>query len=289
MNLNDVLFLNKISKIEQHEIVHNNMSLGWHSNIFNFDKVCIAGGTSSNKEDSLKISYAELIERTIFNKICSDKSLTKKFLVSDYPTTCGFAAGFDKRSTKNRAILEAFERWIWHKWIDEKCYIPEYNRNIDIPIFKYLVESKFDNYTFYLLKFEKIQFEINDDKFEFTDVYFGACLAFTNEGVFLGSRVSNDLNDVFKHSAVEVYRANIIFNNLILEKSIPHGFFQERVMYWGNNRKNIPEVSKFTHSFPKPEIEMLAQFEDSSDFFVFRSIMKDFKSWHLENEKRFIY
>lgn len=278
-------FKELISKIEYSEI--KNVSgdvVGWNSYIYESESIVKAGGTGETREVALRIAYAELIERATFHKISKLPNLNLKFQFPNFPTTCGFAAGFSKADTKNRAICEAIERWCFSEWIDEGKFIEEYQPSKLNSITQYFV-SKFDHVEFYIKKID-VQFidELNVDT-----LYFCACLGYKKDGVFLGSRVSNDIEDLFQHAAVEAFRANIIHDNL--DTSMRKGnFYTDRIKYWGSNKNNLPDLKNFEQTaFSKPKLALLEEYTESEDYFVFRALCEKFQPWHIGDEKRFVY
>ncbi|MDR3559040.1 MAG: hypothetical protein P4L58_01415, partial [Candidatus Pacebacteria bacterium] len=108
------------SRIEESEITYGGNSLGWHSTLFDSSSQ-IGSGCSQNKDSARRIATSEAIERGVFRELL--KKEPKSFLLDEFPTTSGFAAGFEPAHVKHRAIAEAVERWAWSKWIDQDCLV----------------------------------------------------------------------------------------------------------------------------------------------------------------------
>ncbi len=95
--------------------------LFWHVSVVNqFGITC--GGLSNLREHAIRIGISEYIERFEFSRLLNT-SISSQFLLDKFPSTCGFAAGFNSLKTKKRSIAEAVERWCWSKWVDEGLYI----------------------------------------------------------------------------------------------------------------------------------------------------------------------
>ena len=283
-------FKEEIKNISYHELKIADQSIGWDCYLYNKENRIVAGGTHKLKEVALRIGFAEFAERSLSKKIANTNSLSIKFKTKEFPTSCGFAAGFCKISTENRALLEGIERWAWSKWIDDKIKIDK------IRIFKSSLDT-FVNYQ--LTPFTKVDLyfqEIDCSQFaqlkEFGKIIFGALLCYTEKGVFLGSRVSNSLNDILNHSSIEANRAFKIHSDLS-EKDFDEkkNFFYSRLNFFASNKNLAPNFDEFNSSvFPTPNLNFLETFsEDHSSIFVSRALLSDFIPWNIGDEKRFIY
>lgn len=278
-------FKHLIQKIEYSEIKSElDVTLGWNAYIYDHRGVVEAGGTGKTKEIAIRIAYAELIERTTFLKIFKDQSLRDDFLIDRVPTTCGFAAGFSKSETKARSICEAIERWCWSQWIDKSKKIEKYNPLALDPLTDFFVKQ-FSSHDFYI---KKIKTDGIPD-LAVDDLYFCAFLGFKNDGVFLGSRVSNSFSDLFLHASIEAFRAEIIFNNLDYTKR-KSDFYIDRIKYWGTHKRNIPNFDKFNDvDFDTPALSLSCEAVSSDEYFVYRALCENYIPWHIGDEKRFIY
>ena len=280
-NLNS--FKNLISKLEYGEISSADKFLAWNCYIYDKKNNIISGGTSIYKAVSLRIAYAELIERVMFKTIFLEEQKKRDFLIYDYPTTCGFAAGFSDIETCMRSICEAVERWSWTQWIDNACYVEPFFPAIKNELCTFLL-SDFKNYQFYI---KKINTEKMKELIGKTELFFCAILAYTEEGVFLGSRVSNNLSDMIQHSVIEAHRARKIF--LKPSESKPD-FYSNRVNFWGKNKCFIPKIENFKRTdFCAPELILNKKISIGDNLFFYRSICLNHKSWHIGDEKRFVY
>lgn len=271
----------------------NNLTVGYNAYLKNKNNISVAGGTAPHWESALRIGVAEGIERAIFNKIRRSNEQSKLFFIDQYPTTCGFAAGFDNEKTKYRAIAEALERWVWSWWIDKKYIIPEVsNQKIkenlsDLSLNYYnMFEHSYGYQKDFLILLDGIM--VNFRFYAFIGIY--------NNGVFPGSRVTIGHDSGWNHAIIESYRN---LNNFKIYKKNPEyfsskdNFVFDRCVYFGQNKllatNSITEATY--NSWPIPEILMLEQVNNNipNGSFVWRCLFKDFIGWHLGDNTRFVY
>ncbi len=85
------------SYIQEHEVKDAFGSIfGFHSTLITTDNHAYAGGTSYDLNEARLICAAEAIERAHFFKSLKSSVNNPRLLLNEYPTTCGFAAGFEK-------------------------------------------------------------------------------------------------------------------------------------------------------------------------------------------------
>jgi hypothetical protein len=283
-------FKKNVSQVRFSPITFNTKTVGWDAYFFDYEKNLISGGTHSDKNIALRIGYAEFIERELVKKIAKDCELAEKFRIQDFPTSCGFSAGFSKKETEVRALLEAIERWSWSKWIDEKILLKKFS------IYRFTCNDLTKSL---LLPFSKV--ELHFQEIDCSDlkmlkppgkIMFGALLCYTKNGVFLGSRVSNSLTDILRHSAVEANRAYKIHRDLSPEEfNRKNNFFYSRLNFFASNQDFMPRLDEFKKiAFPIPKISLFENLNlNVSNTFLTRVLIKDFIPWHIGDEKRFIY
>lgn len=246
-----------------------------------------SGGTAVNKETALRIAIAETFERSLFYQIASNEELKREFDLINYPSTSGFAAGFNEQPARFRAICEGVERWAWSKWIDEHFKIEED-----------LGDKKFSKLTDHLLNdFNEIrwfrkEFDIElstNEKIKLSLVIF---LGLTDDGVFPGSRVSTDTDDLYEHPVIEAHR-NFINFKLNSESIKCNGdVIEQRTMFFGKNRKlALRQIEAATKNiWPQPKLSLLKKFETNiPEVFLYRCLFKDFIGWHEGPKERFVY
>lgn len=277
--------LPEIELIEETPIVLDEKNVGWHVNIKS-KYGYIGSGVGLELNVARRIAVAESVERITFLKLTEIQK--KKILFDDYPTTCGFAAGFEADGAKFRSISEAIERWGWSKWIDDGFHIPELkviNLNILTPIAKFFLKQ-FDSYRLYEihLNTKDLQFLNFPDK-----VKFCIFLGFKNDGVFPGSRVCSVHEDGWTHSVTEAWRHFVIFNSNIDCDAV---FPIKRICYFGKNSEKAVNIIQNSNNTQWPEMKLLLhECIDSKikNTYIFRTLLFDYIGWDKGDEKRFVY
>jgi hypothetical protein len=234
----------------------------------------------NNPIDSVNASISEAIERTIFKRIVEKD----RYLINSHPSTCGFAVGLEKLKVSLRSRLEGFERWVFSNWIDHQIFIPQIKTIPTSKMYSILAEDFVD------IKLFQQMFSPEECDLPFSTT-FGAIVAFTDIGCFLGSRTwFNDEND-WDHALAEAWINKRIFDNggvSLQKKSI----IEERILFYGKN-KNLG-----LHSIPKEPIKQWPKAttllhtevtECPNPFFMFRTIYNNHNSWTHGDRNRFVY
>lgn len=256
--------------------------VGWNCTAYSIEQNAISGGTDIDKDIALRICIAEALERTFFRTIAKSE-LRNSFMIDDFPSTCGFACGFDNDKTKLRAVCEGLERWAWSKWIDDGFYIEQIQVKNHITSITKELASRFEE-NYYFTK----SFNLNNNVYTF-----GVFLGFKKNGVFAGSRVCLQSDDPWQHSVIEASRNLKNFeyaqsNNQFESTQI----VRKRALYFGQNRQDaiLKIKSCQKKGWPEPKIMMLQQFNTGqTDVYLWRCLMYDWIAWHLGDEKRFVY
>mgnify|MGYP001579659185 CR=1 FL=1 len=274
--------------IEQPVVDADNNIVGFHCYTQDKSGSTISGGTFSNKETALRIAVAELIERYFFQQLCKTE-LKSQYYIEDYPSTCGFAAGFDSKSTRFRAICEGLERWVWSQWIDHQLNLP-----IDVSVKKYSILTQalivdFDQ-TF---SYSKV-FQVQISKYEILELKFAVFLGCKEDGIFAGSRVSTVGDELWEHAVVEASRnfKNSEFYKINPEKIDYKNTVAARSVYFSKNKAEaLRQVdSAMNINWVNPELLLLKQLDTCFDsVFIWRCLFKDYIGWHIGDEKRFVY
>jgi len=285
---NLLLTLNpRIQAINLQEILDNGASLGWKCFIQNSSNNAFAGGTSQSKETALRIAVAEAFERSYLEHIHADKNLKDSFLIQEYPSSSGFAAGFENKKTKFRAICEGLERWAWSKWIDEGFKMNSLSPSKPLSSLANYLSKPF-NETYW---FEK-NFKIQTNDFKELKLKFVVFLGCTNTGIFPGSRVSTEEDDLFEHPIIEAHR-NYLNYQLHLNSPINlTDIIQKRTVFYGSNKDlALRQVINATNdNWPLPKIKLLKEFKtDHPNLFLYRCLFEDFIGWHEGDVTRFVY
>lgn len=262
--------------------------VGW--NCFIVDKAgkTISGGTSSSKEVALRIGIAETFERALARKCWKSADLRNYFLQEQFQSTCGFASGFDNMSTRFRAICEGLERWVWSNWIDFNFYLPETSHPTSLTPLATTILRKFEQYKFYSKNFI-LPIDGNSLKLRFS-----LFIGIRENGVFTGSRVTTAIDDPWEHSLIEAYRN---LNNYSYYKENPEQIDQDNIIalrshYFATNKASaFEQIEKAKKSeWPQPKVLILRDMNTNiPSVFLWRCILRDFVSWDIGDDKRFVY
>lgn len=273
-------FIENISYVETHYLGESSNPIGWQVICFDKNHNPLGGGLSSDLETAKRISVAEYCERLSFFNIVNSEELSSQFEIKNHPTTCGFAAGFEKEKVKLRSLAESIERWAWSKWIDDGFKLELINRIDHTNISSYLA-SHFESNVVY---FKKIK--INAPQvIEFLFVVF---LGFKNGGVFPGSRVCALNENPFEHAIVEAYRHLKISETESGKMEFPY----DRINFFSKNKDiALRQVdSAQNKNWPEFSVKLLKEYQTNVEgLYVFRSIGHNFIPWNEGKVNRFVY
>lgn len=282
-------FLPEISKVEESPIGNQNDIFGWHVVLFDKDNNPLGGGFHSDKNTARKIAVAEFAERKLF-RLLSGGQLSvddpKDFHLLTHPSSCGFAAGFEREKVRLRAISEAVERWAWSQWIDAGHFIPQVSEaKITLTNASQIIKKSFDSVEFYSINLNTTHLEDYPDEVELNIV-----LAFKGDGVFPGSRVCAKGEEKWGHAIVEAYRHLVIFSTY--QGDISNPFPYGRIFYFAQNAQSAISQVKASNKadWPHPQLLMLKEKTTGvEDLHFWRALMKDYISWGEGSVKRFVY
>lgn len=269
--------------------IHSELdSIGYHTILIDKkSNQTLGGGEGLTKEHSFRVAFSEMCERKVVKSIYCDTALRDKFYLNKFPTTCGFAFGFDELKTLYRSIFEAVERYLFSQWIDFKYFLPEIK---DIgwttPFFDYF--SKF----FDELKFFLIDLEISHPLVNKLKVKMGIVLGLTPYGIFPGSRINFLDGDVWDHAIVECWRHKKISEINLKEKN--DDFLEKRIGYFSENKKKALSLIPKDHSksmpilTPKFYVPQLYT-DDIQKIFLWRNLCFNYLGWEQGGIDRFVY
>ncbi|MGZ3791635.1 MAG: YcaO-like family protein [Bdellovibrio sp.] len=259
----------------------NGNEVAWHCTTILDGKQGFSGGFHKDRIIARKIALSEFIERTLVKQLAKQKQVDWHF--DKVPTGCGFAVGFNRETTLFRSLCEAIERWALSKWVDENFDIPRVHAKLNSPSSRFFA-SNFDKVDYFL---QKVPVKVDENKIVVISV--GAVIGHINDGIFLGSRASLDIDDVWEHSLVEAYRHLLIVKNGTESSVFPFN----RIFYFAKNKnetlKQINAAKK--HSFPAPTIEFqrIERIPQDNSIFIARTILSGGIPWHLGPVSRFLY
>ena len=246
-----------------------------------------SGGTAAYKDTALRIAIAEAFERSLFYQLTKNDKLKAEFDLINYPSTSGFAAGFDDKTTRFRAMCEGVERWAWSKWIDEHFKIEE---DATSKKFSKLTKHLFND--FIDTQWFRKEFEIEISPREKMKLSLVIFLGLTENGIFPGSRVSTNSDELYEHPVIEAHRNLINFKLNTKSTSSTGDIIEQRSMYFGLNKKLALEQIKIASKniWPEPKLSLLKKFETNiPNVFLYRCLLKDFIGWHDGSKERFVY
>ncbi len=253
-----------------------------------------ASGTHKDNSIAIRICIAEALERKLSNKLMLTKFERDVFKLNEFPTTCGFACGFEDDKTKFRAIAEGIERWAWSKWIDSHFSLEEVN--IDGKNFEKLTMSMLNEFKNFRVFFKSFDIIINNTIFKF---YLNIFLGFSNTGIFPGSRVSlnQDSLDDISHSILEAYRCyrnyNLLESNQV-DFQNTSDIIAERAVFFGSRQDLALEQISLSQTgnktWEQPHILLLQKARTQlNGVYLWRCLMNDYIGWHQGEKNRFVY
>lgn len=258
--------------------------IGWTTLVLDHEHLSLGTGTAHSKTESIRIAVAESIE-TLEIRYGLSLDTKQRFRMTEFPTRCGIAVGFDRRSTFMRSQAEAFERWIWSKWIDgghliEQTSTPELN-SLAVHYLR-----KFESVIFFHHVFANGALSLKQP------LLFGAVIAFKDGGAYPGSRVCSLHETPWEHALIEAWRHLKITESLDNRNEI-YPILKSRLKYFSNNAESAINQAKKgkTKKIGTPEIDFICEgyTNPNSSHFIVRSICKDYIPWHLGDNERFVY
>jgi len=242
----------------------NQTTIGWNCVSYLSSGFPFSGGTHSNKDTALRICLAEALERTLVKKI-SKSAEADNFLIDNFPSTCGFACGFEDEKTRYRAICEGLERWAWSKWIDDGYNIPAVNDQ-KLDGLSQTLANKFIKQSYFLKRFN----------FQNLKLQLGIFIGETQTGVFAGSRVCTLNEDPWGHATIEAFRnfrnfevskiQNIDLSNVDIVRL--------RAIYFGTHNNDAwSQINKANNQkWPEPSIRLIKNTTLKSPMSIFGGV-----------------
>lgn len=259
----------------------------WHCIVLRNDNFPLAGGFAQDRMQARKIALAEYLERKTYHSIIKADDATRiEWGINLIPTACGFAAGFDKKNTILRSIREAAERWVMSKWIDDGFWIEEISP-------ERLVNTLDPASLFFISNFSEVRFfkkhillEVNGMPLEIAVAQTMAC---TENGIFPGSSAQLTGGNIWQHALLESFRHYLFVKNSPVRENV---FPDEKIRYFAKNKEvAIAQISKAKSlDWPSPKISFHKQESFlNNQYFVARTILPGWESWHLGSLDRFLY
>jgi len=262
--------------------------LGWHSTALGYQKRPLGSGFGFDRHSARRIALSETIERAFVRNCKEGRRDGTAFFIDRFPTTCGFAVGFQSDFARDFSIFEALERWVRAQWIDRKMEIPEVRLSdfSQSALFRELI-SVFEETRCFRLELEFLDPLMN--KVRCVQAVF--ILGFLGGGVFSGSRVGPLDLSPWEHAAMESWRHFQIYKNQN-PSTFPADSYIQRLWFFGNNAQialqKIDEANckKWTRpNFLLHHSEGLLEVGVT----VWRTLCDNYSSFHEGPIERFIY
>lgn len=287
--LHSLLRLNPevISLDTQPIINYSGKTVGWNCYFVDKNGAAIAGGTASDVSIAKQIAVAECFERSLFHNLFDSEDQMIKLMLDEAPSTSGFAAGFDRKSTAYRSLCEAIERWAWSMWIDEHFFLDKIILSETLSPLASHIASHFDSVLFYQKSID-CNFELEFPR----SVVFSVFLGCKGNGIFAGSRVSTTQDDRWEHAAIESYRNLKNYEQSAKHFSEYENIIAQRARFFGDNYgvAKLQIDSAFIVNWPTPIVKLHEEVVTGiKDLFLYRSLCSNYKHWHLGDYKRFVY
>jgi hypothetical protein len=250
----------------------------WQVTALNKEGQSVGSGFSKDLNSARKIAIAEFIERN-FVLALKKSSERADWDLEDFPTSCGFAAGFDPVNTKIRSIGEALERWALSQWLDKGCYLEQDLSSSWAKESARLLEDFDQVYVF------KKEFLYSLDN-KVLPYHLSVLLAVKGLGAFIGSGVRSDYKEAKAHALLEAHR------HLLISKQDRNFdiFPYNRIKYFANNSLVAVDLiqAKRTQPWTQPAIKFQRSFQNEL-FCVTRTIFEDWIPWERGAIDRMLY
>lgn len=264
--------------IEESALSSRSTVLGWQVTAKDTSGTPMGSGFAKDLTSARKIAIAEFIERKFVQR-CRKSGEKNEWLLDIYPTSCGFAAGFDLANTKFRSTCEAIERWALSQWFDFNCPLEKYDQPF-WSIESAPLRAQFEN----IKVFKKSFARLTDGPLQ----TFELCLlfGFSEKGAFMGCAVRNSLSQALEHALIEAHR-----HLLIAAQDRNFNLFPfNRIRFFAENKMAalaVLEVEK-RGIWPAPEVHFQKAYQNHL-FTICRTIYKDWIPWELGPENRLLY
>lgn len=272
--------VNNFANITTSPLILGTETLAWDASIFANDGTVIGGGINFDRKKAIQIAIAETLERHYFKLLIKNNKSKNEYFLNKYPTTCGFALGFENNSTLKRAIFEAYERWAWSKWIDLNCPITQIFPNLKG--IKCFFSQDFNEIIFFEKRF--FNFELGKE------LILSISIGLTEQGAFPGSKVDYEENDGLTHALSESWRHKKHYD-AIKNKTL-NNLADKRLVFFGRNKdlalKQIFTTKDAKWPTPKPLMQARIALQQE-DIYLYRVLYENFIGWHVGGETRFVY
>lgn len=271
----------KISFLQESSLEANGKHICWQVTAFDQSGVPVGSGLSTDKKNAIKIAISEFIERSFVHQLKSSKTGAIEWKLDEFPTSCGFAAGFNLRNTKLRSIAEGLERWALSNWFDYDCPLQE------IQLIHATKESIITNEL--SKEFAHIRCFTKDFAVLFEqqliNLYLVMTIGFSSTGAFFGSAVRASRVEAIDHALTESHRHLLISRQTRDFNKFPFN----RILYFSNNREKAESILNKTRTNVWPVPQVLFQKAHQESFAIVRTIFEGWTPWNHGSLGRPLY
>lgn len=281
------LFVSESLKLLESQLCPDKGLMNWSAVITDHWGLPISGGFGQTKSEARSIAVSELLERFTFRQLISNNDESKATWGLDtHPTGCGFAGGYDLEGAISRSLNEAVERWAMSLWIDDHFSIEE------IPV--HAIERDLDDASLFLASnFDRVRYFKKDVRITIDNqvrtISVGQTMAYKGDGIFPGSSAQQTNGVLWQHALLESFRHLLaIKNNPFREIKFPY----DKVLFFSQNSKIADQQidCRKRDNWPTPMVR-LRKFATTfnGQYFIARTIIDGWRSWHLGPVERFLY
>lgn len=277
-------FLKRIpdfKEIQESPLVLEGRDVAFQASVILENGYCQGTGFAQDAKLARQIALSEALERQIVFDL-AQSSQKAEFLLDEYPSTCGFAVGYDAESTKHRAVAEAVERWVRSKWIDDRYSLLEFPlRGQEVNS----LEGWFAKY------FTEIRCFVSSNQIVVEGTPYTAnsliVVGLTGNGAFVGSKTVLDGKVPLVSALVELYR------HLRLSEEDNQTYRElEVIKHFANNKSLALEqiVRATRRPMPEPQLRFLKEVPTGVEgVYCYRALCENFRGWHGKDVRRFVY
>lgn len=272
-------FIPNFLEFQESPLILDGKEVAYQNSVISTDNVALGTGFSLDRALARQIALSEAIERQLVANLYNS-SESGRYLLDEYPSTCGFAVGLNAKSASDRAIAEAVERWLRSKWIDEHYALDEFKLQIE---FLSAVEKWF------ISKFQQVRCFSHHCEMELdTRISISSVIVvgLTDQGAFVGSKSMVNSKTPLLPALVEAWR------HLEISKTDLNSNEARVIKHYAINKESaLNQIKRATRiGMPSPDLRLREEVRvPIEDFFAFRALCKDFVGWHGVNLDRFVY
>lgn len=269
----------EFKELQESPLILDDREVAYQQSVILEDETCLGTGFSLNRSMARQIALSEAIERRVVSNLYKSKE-ADSYLLNEYPSTCGFAVGFNQEGAKERAQAEAVERWLRSKWIDDGYGLDE---------FKVAAGTLTRVEAWFAEKFLEVRYFAHNCQLEgdsTKSVHSLVVVGLTEQGAFAGSKSVMNAKVPLLSALVEAWR------HLEISESELETNESKVIRHYAKNRKSaLSQIQKAVkYNMPSPKLRLLKEVPiPLAGVCGFRALCHDFSGWHGANLERFVY